>query len=184
MKELQLTDSRTRKLLLAQFDMAWALAQYHLQGLTTEECLWAPAQPCIHVRQDGDKWRADWPDTEGYEIGPPSIAWTTWHICFWWTKAIGHMEGNVSINAEDVSWPGDADRVRSTIQSLHDRWRALIESTDDAGFQRTREDSWPLPDSSFDSIAAWLNVELMKNAAEIGVVRFLHAVSSSSHRNH
>lgn len=176
---------RVRALLLEQFDMAWSLALYHLEGLTTEECLWEPAASCIHVRRlDSGEWRADWPESEGYEIGPPSIAWTTWHICYWWTKAIKQFESAASGDDEDVSWPGDAEQVRAIIQSLRDRWRSLIENCDEAEFQKRREDSWPIPNSSFDSIAAWLNVELMKNAAEIGVMRFLYAVSPSSRKSY
>jgi hypothetical protein len=32
-----------RAFLLPQLDTAWKLASYHLDGLTTEECLWRPA---------------------------------------------------------------------------------------------------------------------------------------------
>ena len=79
-----------------------------------------------------------------------------------------------------MTWPGDAERIRATIQALHDRWRAMIEDVDEAGLRETREASWPMPDASFDTILAWLNVELMKNGAEIGAMRFLHAVSQPS----
>jgi hypothetical protein len=34
-----------RGYLLRQFDTAWKLARHHLDGLTTEECLWRPARP-------------------------------------------------------------------------------------------------------------------------------------------
>jgi len=33
----------TRDTLRRQFEIAWALTSYHLNGLTTEECLWRPA---------------------------------------------------------------------------------------------------------------------------------------------
>ncbi|MEH6789734.1 DinB family protein [Parasphingorhabdus sp.] len=178
LEDEKLTDCRTRTLLLEQFDMAWALAWYHLEKIPTEECLWEPAATCIHVRRANfGEWRPDWPEIENYEMGPPSIAWTTWHICYWWTKAIAHLEGNVAIEASDVPWPGDAENVRLVIQNLHDRWRTLLQSYDESALQVRRENSWPIPNSSPDSIAAWLNVELMKNAAEIGSMRFLYAVS-------
>lgn len=177
-------ECRTRTLLLEQFDIAWALAWYHLEGLTTEECLWEPAVSCIHVRRvDDGRWRPDWPESESYEIGPPSIAWTTWHICYWWTKAITHLEGQAPIEADDVSWPGDAEKIRAAIQALRGRWRSLIESYGEAALQKRRENSWPIPNSAPDSIAAWLNVELMKNAAEIGTMRFLYAVAPRSQKS-
>ena len=40
--------------------------------------------------------------------------------------------------------------------------------------QRTR---WPFQDRPFGDVIAWVNVELTKNAAEIGYARFLYAVS-------
>ncbi|HYO70149.1 MAG TPA: hypothetical protein VEU33_29140 [Archangium sp.] len=93
-----------RDYLLRQFDTAWALTQYHLEGLTTEECLWRPAQAGLHVRQE----------------------------------------------AED-------EELRSA--------------------QRTR---WPFQDRPFGDVIAWANVELTKNAAELGYARFLYAVSRPS----
>ena len=64
--------------LLRQFDLAWKLARYHLDGLSTAECLWRPADVGLHVHEG----RGDWPETERYEIGPPSVAWITWHMQF------------------------------------------------------------------------------------------------------
>lgn len=173
-------DSAPRSMLLDQFDIAWALASYHLDGLTTEECLWRPAARGLHVhRLDDGRWRADWPDSEGYEIGPPSIAWTTWHIGFWWTKALAHLDGDTGIEHTGVFWPGSAEKVRADIESLMTRWRSLIEASDSAALSKKRAASWPLPDSSLARIAAWLNVELTKNAAEIGMIRFFHATRSA-----
>src|SRR5207249_9656107 len=81
---------------------AWKLASFHLDGLTTEECLWLPAHKGLHVHQVSDgRWRADWPDHEGYDVGPPSIAWLTWHIGFWWSMAIDHSFGDGSLRSEE-----------------------------------------------------------------------------------
>jgi hypothetical protein len=170
------TGQSPRDLMVAQFDIAWALTFYHLEGLTTDECLWRPAPRCLHVSRDGHgSWRADWPDHEGYDIGPPSIAWTTWHICFWWTKALAHLDGITSVVKEDVNWPGSAEAVRNEILSLNNRWRDRIGTFSEQELQTPSSVSWPLPDSTPIMTAAWLNVELMKNAAEIGMVRFLFA---------
>lgn len=62
------------------FDIAWALADHHLNGLTDEQCRWRPLAQGLHVHAQGEIWKADWPEHEGYDFGPPSIAWTTWHI--------------------------------------------------------------------------------------------------------
>src|SRR2546430_16741575 len=100
-----------------QFATAWKLASFHLDGLTTEECLWLPAHKGLHVHQVSDgRWRADWPDHEGYDVGPPSIAWLTWHIGFWWSMAIDHSFGDGSLSRENVLWPGTADGVREWLR--------------------------------------------------------------------
>jgi hypothetical protein len=58
-----------RDTLLRQLDIAWALASYHLDGLTTDECLWRPAARGLHVHHDPDGgWRGDWPEHEGYDL--------------------------------------------------------------------------------------------------------------------
>jgi DinB superfamily len=166
-----------RALLLAQLDIAWSLTAYHLNGLTTEECLWRPARKCLHVRETGEgDWKADWPEHERYDIGPPSIAWTTWHICFWWRKTLEHVGGQTALSFSEVAWPGSAELVCRQIADLHDRWRALLREQPASDFHEPNPDSWPIPEASFQATAAWLNMELMKNAAEIGTIRFLHAV--------
>jgi len=68
---------------------------------------------------------------------PPSVAWLTWHITYWWSMVLDHS------------------------------FEEFLSS------ERTR---WPFVERPFHELAAWLNVELMKNAAEIGYCRFLYAV--------
>lgn len=163
--------------LIRQFETAWALASYHLDGLTTEECLWRPAAAGLHVRQDADgAWRADWPEHEGYGLGPPSIAWTTWHLGFWWSMVLDHSLGDATLSMEQVTWPGTADGVRAWLGGLHDRWRAMLRQLTDDDLRSAERTRWPLQDQPFGDVVAWASVELMKNAAEIGYARFLYAV--------
>ena len=166
-----------RNCLLRQFETAWGLTAYHLNGLTTEECLWRPAQAGLHVHRDaGGVWRADWPDRETYDLGPPSIAWTTWHIGFWWSMALDHSFGDGTLVREKIHWAGDADRVRSSITDLQNQWRGRIEALSDAELRSPQRSRWPFRDRPFADVLAWVNVELTKNAAEIGFGRFLYAV--------
>lgn len=80
---------------LRQFNTMWRLTTLHLAALATEECLWRPARLGVHVHQDLDgEWRADWPTYEGYDFGPPSIAWLTWHVGFWWSMVLSHSFGD------------------------------------------------------------------------------------------
>lgn len=155
-----------------QFDIAEKLLLYHLGGLTTEECLWRPARNGLHVTQG----RADWPERESYDIGPPSIAWVTWHIDFWWSMVLDHSFGAGTLTRNDILWPGSADAVRTRLASHARRWREAL-AGDLSSTEHTR---WPFRDRPFADVAAWVNVELTKNAAEIGYARFLHAVRPES----
>jgi DinB superfamily len=167
----------SRDYLLRQLETAWKLASFHLDGLTTEECLWRPAAQGLHVRRLADgKWRADWPDRESYDLGPPSIAWVTWHIIFWWSMVLDHSLRNGTLSRESVTWPGDADAVRAALARLHGEWRSLIETMSDDDLRATGRTRWPFRERPFGDVAAWVNIELAKNASEIGYARFLHAV--------
>lgn len=169
--------SAARGYLLRQFDTAWALTEYHLEDLTTEECLWRPAEKGLHVRKDaGGAWRGEWPESEGYDLGPPSIAWTTWHIGFWWSMALDHAFGDGTLSHEDVVWPGEADGVRAWLDGMREDWRGRLESLGEADLASAERTRWPFRDRPFGDVAAWVNIELMKNAAEIGYARFLYAV--------
>ncbi|WP_437730418.1 DinB family protein [Sorangium sp. So ce1335] len=162
--------------LIRQLEMAWQLASYHLDGLSTEECLWRPADAGLHVHQTASgAWRADWPEHEGYDLGPPSIAWLTWHMGFWWSMVIDHSFGDGALARESVAWPGNADDVRAWLGRLQEQWRGALDELDDDALRSSRRTRWPFQDRPFGDVVAWANVELMKNAAEIGYARFLHA---------
>ncbi|WP_164017771.1 DinB family protein [Pyxidicoccus trucidator] len=166
-----------RGYLSRQFEIAWMLTSYHLDGLSTEECLWRPAPQGLHVHPAPDgTWRADWPEREGYDIGPASIAWVTWHIGFWWSMALDHSFGDATLAREDVPWPGDADGVRRWLGELRERWLRAIEQLTEDDLRSTARTRWPFQDRPFGDVVAWANLELMKNAAELGYARFLYAV--------
>jgi hypothetical protein len=166
--------------LIGQLETGWQLTSYHLDGLTTEECLWRPAPVGLHVHRVADgTWHADWPEHEGYEIGPPSIAWVTWHFGFWWSMAFDHSFGAAKLAREEVVWPGTAEGVREWIGGLQRQWRAALDQLTDDDLRATERTRWPFQDRPFGEIVAWANVELVKNAAELGYARFLHAVSAN-----
>ncbi|KYF82801.1 hypothetical protein BE11_23250 [Sorangium cellulosum] len=168
--------SEARGYLVRQLDIAWQLASYHLDTLSTDECLWRPADAGLHVhRTPGGAWRADWPDHEGYDLGPPSIAWVTWHIGFWWSMALDHAFGDGALSRESVTWPGDADGVRAWLGGLQAQWRAALDRVTDDDLRSAQRTRWPFQDRPFGDVVAWVNVELTKNAAEIGYARFLYA---------
>jgi hypothetical protein len=165
-----------RGYLLRQFETAWKLASFHLEGLTTEECLWRPAPKGLHVHQGADgNWRGDWPEHEGYDLGPPSIAWLTWHIGFWWSMVLDHSFGEGTLSREQATWPGSAAAVCESIGRLENQWRAAIEGLSDDELRSAERTQWPFRNRPFADVVAWVNLELMKNAAEIGYARFLYA---------
>ena len=169
--------------LIRQLDTAWKLASYHLEGLTTEECLWRPAPRGLQVVRDaGGTWRADSPDRESYDLGPPSIAWITWHMGFWWSTALDHSFGPGRLAREDVTWPGDAYSVREWLGRLHADWRDRVERLGEEDLRSTLRTRFPFRDRPFGDVVAWTNVELAKNAAEIGYARFLYATGSPTTR--
>ena len=166
-----------RDYLTRQFESAWKLAGFHLHDVTTELCLWRPAAKGLHVRQQADgTWNGDWPDHEAYDIGPPSIAWLTWHIGFWWSMVLEHSFGGATLTRERVKWPGSADGVRAWLDRLRGEWHEALERLTEEDLASTARTRWPLRDRPFGDVVAWVNVELTKNAAEIGFVRFLYAI--------
>jgi hypothetical protein len=165
----------TREALEFQLSMAWQLLEYHLTGLTDEECLWLPAPRGLHVRKVSDNWVADWPESETYDIGPASIAWITWHIVFWWSMVLDHSFGDAILQREDVAWPGSVDAVRRRMGQLREEWSSSFAVLSDEQLASSDLTRWPFTDRPFFQVGAWLNMELMKNVAEIGYCRFLYA---------
>lgn len=164
--------------ILFQLDISWQLFLYHVKQLTDEEAFWCKTAEGLQIRKNKEQWIPDWPDTEEYKIGPSSIAWILWHMLYWWKIVINSSFGDGSLQKEDVAWPGNVDNAIEEIVKLHDEWVQHISSMSEEELQSTKLCKWPFTDRSFYSLALWLNVELMKNAAEIGSARFLYAVSS------
>lgn len=168
-------------ILTRQFDVAWKLCTYHLSGLTTEECLWRPAAVGLHVQRQSDgTWIAEWPEHEGYDLGPPSIAWLTWHIGFWWSMVLDHCTGEGVLSREKILWPGEAERTCAWIFELEQQWRKVLTDLTGDSLQSTARTKWPYQARPFGDVVAWVNTELTKNASEIGYARFLYAVRASS----
>ncbi len=162
-----MTDHTLRR----QFEISWGLLAYHLETLEDAECLWRPAPRSPHVAQLADgTWRADWPEDESYAAGAPSIAWLTWHIDFWWSMTFDHHLGDGTLTRERVAWGGSVEEMKRRIGAHRQRWIELLDAPDKWPGQAR----WPFADRPFEDVVAWLNVELMKNAAEIGYARFVY----------
>lgn len=126
-------------------------------------------------------WRADWPEEQGYELGPPSIAWIIWHIGFWWSMVLDYSFGKRTLSRESIYWPGSAEASRDWIQRLAGDWLARLQSGT-LELESSEHTHWPFQNRPFRDVVAWVNIELMKNAAELGYGRFLHAVRTTGSR--
>ncbi|MFF8960499.1 DinB family protein [Streptomyces sp. NPDC014894] len=114
---------------------------------------------------------ADWEVPEPEPAPTTSVGWLTWHIGYWWTTTLGHCFGDGAPEREEITWPGGAAEAVSWLEGLKDRWRAELLALDDEqldSFERTRGLPWGEGQRMVD-IAAWVNFELAKNVAEIGV---------------
>lgn len=165
-----------RSTLHFQFQMAWQLLDMHLTGLEDEEFHWRPGSKGLHVHHDNGIWRADWPESENYDLGPPSVAWLTWHITYWWSMALDHSFGSGTLAREEILSSGGIQETRGRINGLQSEWNREVSALTDEEFLSSERTRWPFAERPFHELAAWLNVELMKNAAEIGYCRFLYAV--------
>lgn len=164
-----------RGMLQSQLETSWKLLDFHLTDLSDEECLWLPAGRGLQVVNVAGSWIAEWPETEAYTIGPASIGWLTWHIGFWWSMALDHSFGDGGLRREDVTWPGAAEPARAWLTKLHDEWEIAFSSLSQAELVSADRTRWPFSGEPFYRLAGWLNLELMKNAAEIGYCRFYYA---------
>ncbi|MBD2870013.1 DinB family protein [Paenibacillus arenilitoris] len=174
-KPLQTPVSNIRSSLDFQHQISWQLLDYHLTGLVDEEYRWRPAARGLHVANESGVWRADWPESETYDIGPASIAWLTWHITFWWSMVLDNSFGNGTLTREEVRCPGNIEETIKRINQLRMEWQTALAIMPDDELLAVERTKWPFTGKPFHELAAWLNLELMKNASEIGYCRFLYA---------
>lgn len=157
-----------------QFDIGCSLLDHHLQDLSTEECHWHPSGKGPRIAWLAGRWTPTWPIDERYEAGPPSIGWIGWHICMWWSMAIHHNFRQAELSVEDIECQGSAELLVAELVRLRQEWKELLVGLrvgDDGSEWQSR---WPFSGGSLLDLLCWANLELMKNASEIGYVRFLY----------
>ncbi|WP_029117816.1 DinB family protein [Mycobacterium sp. URHB0044] len=162
-----------------QFDLIWALADLHLTALTEDDFLWEPAEVSWSVRPDAmGVWRPDWSDAEPDPIPVPTIGWLSWHIDWWWSTALDHLDGRPPRAREDVVWPGTGEQAVARLHELAAQWRRALTGLIADDLQRPSSFPWP-PDAgrTVEDTALWVNVELTKNVSEIGQLRLIRAAS-------
>lgn len=170
--DLDLSDGDRISVLRWQLRMTWSLAlEWHLPHLTDQISLWSPAEASWTVRLGEDGiWRTDWEDPEPANLPPPSVGWLTWHVIWWWSEAIAHVRGESVTPREEVCWPGSADAAVTRIRQLAGDWQQILTGASDQSLDRPLRYPWPQPRPLAFTVG-WVNAELMKNVAEIGLVR-------------
>lgn len=156
-----------RRLLERQLGIAWGLLDYHLERLTDDDLHWSPVDNHWSIRRVGDAWVPDWADVEPIPLPVPTAAWVTWHIGWWWSTALTHLTGSPVPDRNDIRWPGEAESTKNWLRSLHSEWCTALAEADDlseiSGYPWSADLGYTVAD-----MCAWANVELMKNAAELG----------------
>ena len=165
--------------ILEQLNIAWQLFEYHCNELEDTEAMWCGTPKGLRIRKTENTWTADWPETEAYTIGPPSIAWTMWHILYWWRTAITASKEKHIPEKEEIKWPGSVAAAVCEIRDCHDAWVSFLKSLDENELRSGELCRWPFEGKSMYSLALWVNMEFMKNAAEIGAGRFLYAAADA-----
>ncbi|NNH68816.1 DinB family protein [Nocardia uniformis] len=166
------------ELLRWQFDLTWSLFEIHLEALQPEDHLWEPVPLVWTVRPDArGQWIPDWADTETDPIPVPTIAWITWHIGWWWSVTLDHLEGRKPRERTEIRWPGERNAV-AWLRGLRAQWLRLLEGLTEPDLDRPAPFPWP--EDAGLTVAhtlAWVDAELMKNVSEIGQLRLLRAAS-------
>lgn len=163
--------------ILFQLDITWQLFLYHIQNLSDDEALWCKKAEGLQIHHVDGNWQIDWPETEEYDLGPASIAWTMWHIIYWWEMVLNYSFGDCSLGKENIEWPGSVKQAIDKIDSLHNQWIKFLSNLTLEQLQSKQYTKWPFSNRSFYDLALWINIELMKNVSEIGYGRYLYAVS-------
>lgn len=164
-----------RDLLLQQLEIPWSLAARHyLPAINAQLVHWKPSTNVVGLRQRAGDFYSDWPDEESEPLPDATIGWLLWHIEWWWTDAIGGVRGGAGRKPADVPWSGSAESSCDRLVTLHDDWQQILTTTD---LSTVCTAPWPSPQPLW-KIAGWVNVELMKNVAEIGQLLRLSANQS------
>ncbi len=79
--------------------------------------------------------------------------------------------GDGQLERQDVPWPGTSESMVA-INGLQERWLDRLERLDESDFSSGDLTAWPYTDGRpFRHVVAWVNVELMKNVAEMCLLR-------------
>jgi hypothetical protein len=161
-----------RKTLLQQLEIVWMLAtQHYFPALTDELAHWNPSSNAVGLRMRDGAAYPEWPDEKSDPIPDTTAGWLLWHIEWWWSNAIEGVRGGASADPLSFAWSGSAEASRERLDLLHTQWVEILNST-----PMDHQCAAPFPTPQpLSTIAAWVNMELMKNLAELGLLIRLRA---------
>ncbi|GAA2780865.1 DinB family protein [Saccharopolyspora taberi] len=166
-------------LLRWQFDLTWSLFEVHLQRLEPEDFRWEPAAHCWTMHPDGDGWTPDFAEVEPDPVPVPTLGWVTWHIGWWWSVTLDHLQGRTP--RAEVAWPGPGQATVEWLRALRAEWLTVLDRLTDTDLAAPAPFPWrDDPEMTVAHTVGWVNAELMKNAAEIGQLRMLRAAGAGS----
>lgn len=152
-----------------QFDAGRRLLQLHLGSLTDEICTWEPAGGSWTVHRRGGRWHADWEQPEPVPPPPTTIARHLWQVGALFTVVSDQVLQEGERRMTDVAWPGSLTAATAWLTDGLRRWEGLLNGLSETDLDRRLgggRPGWP-----FARTAAWMNLELIKNAAEVGTIR-------------
>ncbi|AXB47259.1 DinB family protein [Amycolatopsis albispora] len=166
------------ELLRWQYELTWSLLELHLAELEPADFTWLPAANHWTMHPDGNGgWVPDWAETEPSPIPVPTLGWVSWHLGWWWSVTLDHLTGRAPRDRTEIAWPGPGQPTVDWLRGLHAEWTTVLERLTDADLDAPAPFPWPDGDRTIAHTIAWVNAELMKNAAEIGHLRLLHAAA-------
>ncbi|MCW4352561.1 DinB family protein [Hoyosella sp. YIM 151337] len=179
-------DNICQRVLKRQFELTWSLLELHLAALDpATDLLWEPAVHCWTMHQGPDgRWMPDFAETEPDPIPVPTIAWLTWHIGWWWTAAVASVKGGIPPDIRTTRWPGPNEETLRWLHRIRSEWQEVFHQVNDADLARPVAVPWSAAEGhSLADLLAWVNAELMKNAAEIGQLRILRNAGTGAEKS-
>jgi DinB superfamily len=169
-----------------QFDLTWSLLDGHLGALQDDDYLWEPVDGCWTVREvSPGVWLPDWEEPEPVPAPPSTIGWVAWHIGWWWTETIARASGSVPPSRSEIGWPGSASATATWLNGLRTSWLGVLDRLTEDDLEAIAPYPWQdRQDRTVAHMIGWVNAELMKNAAEIGNLRFLRAAELARAEEH
>ena len=175
-------------LLLAQLETSVQITRDRLTGLTDDEYFWEPAPGAWSVRRPGEstapeplgpgEWLLDWgrrPDPEPVT----TIAWRLGHLISMFHGRYDWTFGTRSIPLDrDTDFSPSADGALAQLWAAAERWGTGVAGLTDEQLDTVGFGQWPGgldPKLPIISIVWWLNREFIHHAAEVALLRDLHA---------